>query len=212
MTTDNFIQQLTDRYAEGLPGREHQFKMAAAIRRTMAPAPDDARVAAVLVLLFPKNGAWHVVLTERTGSTRDPHSHQISFPGGSLEAQDASLEACALRETEEEIGVAPSAIKVVGALTDIYIPPSNFQVYPFLAWTPSAPTYRRQPSEVAQVLETPLSILQNPDNWQLTDIRIHENLLLNDVPYFDVFGKKVWGATAMMLSELLELTRFTIHH
>ena len=204
---DTFIERLTERHQRGLPGRDYQLKMAAILKRSIFDAPPTARKAAVLLLLFPKNGEWQLVLTERMGNDNDPHSRQISFPGGSVEAADVDLTATALRETHEEIGVHPSLIQVIGRMTDVYIPVSNFHVQPFLAWTNAPPQYRRQETEVKQVLETPLSVLQNEANWKVKDIKINETYDLKNVPYFEVFGKAVWGATAMMISELLEIIK-----
>ena len=204
---DTFIERLTERHQRGLPGRDYQLKMAAILKRSIFDAPPTARKAAVLLLLFPKNGEWQLVLTERMGNDNDPHSRQISFPGGSVEAADVDLTATALRETHEEIGVHPSLIQVIGRMTDVYIPVSNFHVQPFLAWTNEAPQYRRQETEVKQVLETPLSVLQNEANWKVKDIKINETYDLKNVPYFEVFGKAVWGATAMMIAELLEIIK-----
>ena len=204
---DTFIERLTERHQQGLPGRDYQLKMAAILKRSIFDAPPTARKAAVLMLLFPKNCEWQLVLTERTGNDNDPHSRQISFPGGSVEASDVDLTATALRETHEEIGIDPSLIKVIGRMTDVYIPVSNFHVQPFLAWIKEAPQYRRQETEVKQVMETPLSVLQNEANWKIKDIKINETYDLKNVPYFEVFGKAVWGATAMMIAELLEIIK-----
>jgi 8-oxo-dGTP pyrophosphatase MutT (NUDIX family) len=208
---DNFIENFLERYAQGLPGREHQMRMAA-IARTLIPAPADApptaKVAAVMILLFPKAGEWHVLLTERTSdNANDKHSGQISFPGGKFEPTDASLEACALRETHEEVGIAPEHIHVIGAMTPIYIPVSNFKVNPFVGWMATPPQYLKQETEVKQIIETPLSILLNPENQKRKQIHVNFTMRLEDVPYFDVNGKTVWGATAMMLSEFLEMVK-----
>jgi 8-oxo-dGTP pyrophosphatase MutT (NUDIX family) len=204
---DTFIERLTERHQKGLPGRDYQLKMAALLKRSIFDAPPTARKAAVLMLIFPKDGEWHLVLTERTGNENDPHSRQISFPGGSAESADVDLAATALRETHEEIGVEPSVIQLIGAMTDVYIPVSNFHVQPFLAWTNAPPQYQRQETEVKTVIETPLSVLKNEANWKVKDIRVSAQYDLKNVPYFDVFGNAVWGATAMMISEFLEMLR-----
>jgi 8-oxo-dGTP pyrophosphatase MutT (NUDIX family) len=201
--TDIFIEKLIKRHAEGLPGRPFQMKKAV-LSRQMLEAPPTARQSAVLILLFPKNGEWHIVLTERTGNPNDPHSNQISFPGGSLDPDDADLAFCALRETHEEVGILPQTIQLIGKMTDIYIDVSNFQVHPFLAWTDAPPQYKRQVTEVKHIIETPISVLQHPDNQKKMNMTIR-GYQLTDVPYFDVFGKVVWGATAMILAEFLEL-------
>ncbi|MBL7817213.1 MAG: CoA pyrophosphatase [Saprospiraceae bacterium] len=202
--TDTFIERLIERHAQGLPGRPFQLKKAVLARYKTMDAPPTARQSAVLILLFRKTNEWHVVLTERVGNPNDPHSNQISFPGGSLEAADASLEACALRETHEEVGISPEKVKIIGKMTDLYIPVSNFFVQPYLGWTSEPPQYQRQPTEVKNILEVPLSILANIDNHKFADIQVR-GMTLPNVPYFDVNGKIVWGATAMMLSELLEI-------
>lgn len=206
---DNFIERLSERYLQGLPGREHQAKMAVLARRSTMEAPPTARKACVMLLLFIKNGEWHILLTERTQSSKpnDNHSGQISFPGGQLEADDESLAACALRETYEEVGVPQHTIEVIGQMTDLYIPVSNFHVFPFLGWATAPPQYQRQITEVKQIIEAPLSLLRNTANHKTTRISIRDGFVLEDVPYFDVYGKVVWGATAMMLSELLELLK-----
>jgi 8-oxo-dGTP pyrophosphatase MutT (NUDIX family) len=177
------------------------------LNRAIFEAPPTARKAAVMMLIFPKNGEWHIVLTKRTGNANDPHSHQMSFPGGSVEPSDADLSQTALRETQEEIGVAPSTIRLIGAMTDVYIPVSNFHVQPFLAWTDGVPQYKRQETEVKEIIEAPFSVLRNEANWKVKDMRISEQYDLKNVPYFDIFGNAVWGATAMMLAEFLEILR-----
>jgi 8-oxo-dGTP pyrophosphatase MutT (NUDIX family) len=204
---DAFIEKLSERHRQGLPGREYQLKMAAMLNRAIFEAPPTARKAAVMMLIFPKNGEWHIVLTKRTGNANDPHSHQMSFPGGSVEPSDVDLSQTALRETQEEIGVEPSTIRLIGAMTDVYIPVSNFHVQPFLAWTDAPPQYKRQETEVKEIIETPFSVIKNETNWKVKDMRISEQYDLKNVPYFDIFGNAVWGATAMMLAEFLEILR-----
>jgi 8-oxo-dGTP pyrophosphatase MutT (NUDIX family) len=204
---DTFIERLKERHKQGLPGRDYQLKMAAILKRSIFDAPPTARKAAVMMLLFPKNGEWQLILTERTGNDKDPHSHQISFPGGSAELSDADLAATALRETHEEIGLHPSTIQIIGTMTDVYIPVSNFHVQPFLAFTKGTPQYKRQETEVKQVIETPISVLKNEANWKVKDISVAGKYDLKNVPYFDVYGKAVWGATAMMIAELLEILK-----
>ena len=168
--TDTFIERLIERHASGLPGRPFQMKKAVFARRQLFDAPPTARQSAVLILLFPKANDWHVVLTERVGSANDPHSHQISFPGGSLDAGDVSLEACALRETFEEVGIDPQTVKIIGKMTDLYIPVSNFHVHPFLAWTKHPPQYIKQETEVKHVIEAPIPILEDINNHKSKEI------------------------------------------
>ena len=168
-------------------------------------APVGARQAAVLLALFPKDGEWHIVFIERNASDRDHHGGQISFPGGKAEPTDGSMLATALREAEEEVGIGAGQVNVLGGLTELYIPVSNFQVHPFLGYLEAAPSYQLQLEEVNAVIEAPLSHFRQPGVRQVTDIRINAQITLKNVPYFDLHGRVLWGATAMMLNELLEI-------
>ena len=201
-----FIQQLRKQLASSLPGRDAQYKMAHAIRTGYVDAPNDARVAGVLCLIYLKNEEWTVALIQRTAAeARDAHKGQIAFPGGKAEAEDSSYEATALRETEEEIGIPEKDIEILGALTTLYIPVSNFQVYPFVGFLNYAPTFKLQKTEVATVYEVPLTHFQKASIIDKTEVRISPQIVLKNVPYYDVEGKILWGATAMMLSEFLEV-------
>ena len=205
----SFVDTLRARLTGPLPGRDAQYKMAS-LRRlqelglTPAPPP-DARVACVLNLLYWHEGNWHTILIERTANPRDRHSGQVSFPGGSWEESDGDLVNVALRETEEEIGVPARQVEILGQLTNLYIPVSNFLVHPFVGILEGAPGFRPQPGEVEAVLTPALSVFQMPENRKKTDLTLHMGITLKDVPYFDVDGRIVWGATAMILSEFLEL-------
>lgn len=189
----------------GLPGRDAQFRMAHLARVQPQEAPPEAQKAAVLVILFPADNNWQLIFIKRKDVPGDHHRAQISFPGGKYEPADATLIQTALRETEEEIGVLRNQFQVIGPLTELYIPVSNFEVHPYLACLGAAPSYTMQESEVSAVLEVPLSNFLQPDARQERDIRVREDLLLKSVPCFDVHGETLWGATAMMLNELLEL-------
>jgi 8-oxo-dGTP pyrophosphatase MutT (NUDIX family) len=205
---NTFISNIVEKYQQGLPGTEAFKKMMFEERMQTLSAPPNARKASTLMLLFPKNNEWHIVLTERTSTNKnDRHSGQMSFPGGQLDPTDNSLLDCALREAKEEIGVEPHHVSIIGQMTDLYIPISNFHVFPFLAWMDTPPQYQRQISEVQQIIETPLSILTDLKNRKTMemDMTIQGERYVRDVPYYDVYGKKVWGATALMLSELLAL-------
>lgn len=202
-----FIHQLETRLQQPLPGAAVQYKMAHAARRTPMPAvPDTARQAGVLALFYPKELGWHIVLIERDASNpRDRHGGQISFPGGKFEESDTTLTHTALREAQEEIGVVSSEVQILGALTPLYIPVSNFQVNPVVGFVDYKPQFIPQQQEVHSILEVPFSLFQSPSTVQSTDLRIAQNITLKEVPYYHVFGKIVWGATAMMLSELIEI-------
>ncbi len=201
----DFINKLQQNLQQNLPGREAQLKMAPTSRRLYMAAPEDARQAGVLATLFPKNGAWHIVLIQRNPNDRDRHGGQISFPGGKAEPHDGTMLKTALRETEEEVGILQKEIKILGKLSELYIPVSNFQVHPYVGFLDCQPTYSIQEEEVSQVLEVPLSHFRNEATKRVTDIRVNKHLSLKKVPYYDVESKVLWGATAMMISELMEV-------
>lgn len=206
---NDFIYRISDRLQQPLPGQEAQFRMAHLARRNAIAPPPDARQAAVLALFFPKKANWHLVFIERDNSNpNDRHGGQISFPGGKYEENDQTLQNTALREAHEEVGVDARQVEVLGELTKLYIPVSNFQVNPYVGFADYEPIFNPQIEEVKSILEVPFDVLQNPDTRKTTDLQIAKNLTLHDVPYFDVSNKIIWGATAMILSELLEIASF----
>lgn len=161
------------------------------------------RQGAVLLLLYPKNGTSHLVLTRRRDDLT-AHAGQISFPGGRREPFE-TLEQAALRETREEVGIQPGAVTILGQLTPLYIPPSDFEVHPFVGWHEQVPSFVPQPAEVAEILEVPLDRLlaqetRSQETWERSGISL-------EVPFFHLEPHKVWGATAMMLSEFIERVR-----
>lgn len=195
------IEKIHQRLQLPLPGRSAQIQMAPGIRQHYKAPPEDALVACVMVLLFPKNEDWNFTLIQRVPHEKDRHSGQISFPGGRLEKDDPSLEYGALREAEEEVGIPKEQIKMLGRLTELYIPVSNFLVHPFVGYLENTPQYIPQPTEVASILEIPVGELNRMENRKKVDMRPAKNVILKNVPYFDFSGNVVWGATAMMLSE-----------
>lgn len=203
---DLFIQQLTDRLKGPLPGQEAQYRMAHAIRRNYPVEAEHAKKAGVLALFYPKNNNWHIVLIERNSSNpNDRHRGQISFPGGKFEPGDQTLANTALREAEEEVGAPAQDILLLGALTKLYIPVSNFTVSPFVGLITYAPSFSPQQEEVKAILEVPFNLFTNPAVVQQKDMRLAQNITLANVPYFDIHGRTVWGATAMIINELVEL-------
>lgn len=201
----SIINNIRQKLNETLPGREAQLGMAPGIRRHYKGASDDAIVACVLVLLYPKNKEWYFILIQRMPHEKDRHSGQISFPGGRLEDDDSSLEAGAMREAEEEVGIPREQIQSLGRLTELYIPVSNFLVHPFVGFLEKEPTFIPQEAEVKEILEIPLSELSKLANKKKRDMPGGRNVILKNVPYYDFFGNVVWGATAMMLSEFEQL-------
>lgn len=194
------IGGLRARLATPLPGLAAQLSMAPEQRgdpEQWNEAMRRARRAAVLVLLYPLEGATGFVLTLRQKALK-AHSGQVSLPGGRIDPGETPTQA-ALREGWEEVGVPPDAPDVLGALTDLYIPPSDFTVTPIVAALPERPDFRHQRAEVAVVIEVPLPLLLDADLrteavWSLHGRNVR-------VPYFELEGYEVWGATAMMLAE-----------
>jgi 8-oxo-dGTP pyrophosphatase MutT (NUDIX family) len=162
----------------------------------------DARHVAVLMLFYPWKNRVHLPLILRA-SYNGVHSGQIGLPGGGCEEMDADMTATALREAYEEVGVHPSEVTVLGQLTELYVSASNYLVQPVVGWTDYRPTFRRDPYEVAKLIEAPLADFLAARNrceevWDLGGSEV-------TVPYFSIQGQIVWGATAMMLSEFLAL-------
>ncbi len=211
---EDFPKKLASRLAEPLPGREAQYRMAN-LRRFANPnahgePPENHKIACVLVLIFQKNGSWHTALIERSTHPADRHAGQISFPGGKIEESDENLGQVALRETEEEIGVPRENVEILGSLTNLYIPVSNFLVHPFVGWLRGSTDFSPQPGEVQQILTPPLAQFFAPDARKLTEIQLPNGILLSDVPYFEVENHIVWGATAMILNELIETMNYEL--
>jgi 8-oxo-dGTP pyrophosphatase MutT (NUDIX family) len=186
-----------------LPGRLAQFEMTNITRDIDYVVPDNARLAGVMLLIFPLADQFHVLFIQRTAQNpNDPHSGQVSFPGGKFEQSDASLLHCALRETYEEVGVNSDSIQVLGALTPLYIPISNFDVHPFVGYTPQKPDFFLQESEVKSIITHPVEHFLSEHNKDNQDITVRDFTMRN-VPYFKSDDRKIWGATAMILNEFL---------
>ncbi|MFO7631847.1 MAG: CoA pyrophosphatase [Caldilinea sp.] len=200
-----FLRQLRQDLRGALPGRSVQYQMAPRPRpggEFEDTARSDARQGGVLVLLYPHEEQIFLALILRPNYP-GVHGGQIGLPGGGQEPSDTDLTATALRETYEEIGVHASQYSVLGQLTSLYVSASNYVVQPAVAWIDYRPEFHPDPYEVAVMIEAPLLTLLDPatrrvEPWTLRGQQI-------DVPFFALEGYAIWGATAMMLSELLAL-------
>lgn len=206
MLSHPFIHSLKIKLNAPLPGIEAQFEMAHVHRpktNLNELIPGNYKSSAVLLLLIQRENDFYIPLTERH-TYEGAHSGQISLPGGKQEERDDSLEQTALRECYEEIGLN-NHITVLGQLTPVYIPVSNFLVNPYVGvYTQNNIDYNLNPSEVKSLIELSTSDLINPELVKTTTINAAPGIKLK-TPYFDVQGKIVWGATAMILNEFKKL-------
>jgi len=209
MSDPEFIYRLARRLRSPLPGLEAQLKMAPLERRKNVKrikVPDNARQSAVLVLLYPHaTGSWHLPIQVRN-AYNGVHSRQLGLPGGGKEPFDSDYEATALRETEEELGVPVGQVQLLGRLSPLYIPPSNYYVQPIVGTVTEHPQFIPDPSEVAELLEVPVHDFLNPANEVEATID-RGNGMSFVVPSFQIMGRTLWGATAMMMSEFREVVR-----
>lgn len=198
-----FIEQLKTRLQQPLPGEEAQYLMAPISRlqnKFISPEIYNPKKSAVLILLFPQDEVIKTVFIERP-VYEGVHSGQVAFPGGKFEEADVELKQTALRETFEEIGVNPDKINVIGKLTDLYINPSNFMVSPFIGYVNEYPEFSIDTHEVQKILPYNLFELNNEAIRSEKEITFSGGFTLK-TPYYDIEGLTVWGATAMMISEL----------
>ncbi|QIG89270.1 CoA pyrophosphatase [Chryseobacterium sp. POL2] len=159
----------------------------------------DPKFAAVNILLYLKNNEWHFPLMVRSENEHDRHSGQISLPGGKREEEDVDFADTAKRETSEEMGIDTHYIRIIREMTPIYIPPSNFYVYPFISFTKKDPVFTLQASEAVELIEFPVSsLLSLPDQPKMMAMSTSRGY---EVPVIDFNGYLIWGATSMILSE-----------
>jgi len=208
MKFDKLIPHLISAFEQPLPGPTAQM--------TMAPVPVDsdrfqllerpnARKGGVLILFYPNdhNTLMPLILRPEYDGT---HGGQVSFPGGKCEEIDDTVIDTALRESEEEIGIDRRDVTLIGKLSKLYIPPSNFSVEPIVAYTTKRPDFILDPFEVERLLELPVSKFIDPSYIKRKQLKPRNGVIL-DTPYFHIDEYVIWGATAMMLGELIEMIK-----
>ena len=198
-----FLRQLRTDLAHPLPGPDAQQRMAprprAAYHYETGP---ETRKGGVLILFYPHADQVYFPLILRP-TYSGVHSGQVGLPGGGHEEIDTGMADTALRETYEEVGVHPSQITLLGHLTPLYVYASDYLVHPYVGWTDYAPEFRPDPYEVAKLIQAPLAQFLAPDTLQEETWSLRGRDIL--VPFFDIQDQVIWGATAMILSELLAL-------
>ncbi|TYA84271.1 NUDIX hydrolase [Seonamhaeicola marinus] len=211
MNYDDFLKSISKIENIPLPAEASQFKMVPPFRRELIKKQQDAmknaKEAGVLALFYPDihNQTKFVLILRKT--YKGVHSAQVGFPGGKLEESDnSSLKNAAIRETFEEVGVPTQSIEVIKDLTQVYIPPSNFKVQPYIAITRETPTFVKEEKEVEHIIEVDLPHLLDDEIVITKTVKTSYGVEV-EVPAFKLNGYVVWGATAMMLSEIKDILK-----
>jgi len=208
MEFSNFKKNIQKLSNAEIGGLEAQFKLAPKLRKQFSEEKikaNNPKKAAVLVIFYPNNkGKMSFLLTLRA-SYNGTHSSQISFPGGKFDLKDVSLDQTALREAYEEIGIVKNDVSIFKKMTDVFIPPSNFVVTPYLSYLDYTPVFTKN-HEVEDLIE--VNVTDFLCNSAITSTTLSTSYAKNiEVPCFKLNNYIVWGATAMMLSEIKELIK-----
>ncbi|MFP4448211.1 MAG: NUDIX hydrolase [Bacteroidales bacterium] len=211
MPNNEFFQAYEKKLQQGLneflPGESAQSKMAP-LHRYSKKITHHTKKAGVILLLYPKNNEVYTVFIKRQ-LYEGVHSGQISLPGGKMEKTDKTLIETALRETWEEIGIHPKQIKIIGKLTELFIPVSDYIVQPVIGTLHHEPEYSPDPREVDKIYSIPLKKLTDPFCVNINQT-FTENNKKYTAPFYKVDELQIWGATAMILSEFMELNEKAI--
>ena len=206
MTIQELVAALAKTLKGALPGAKAHQLMSPKHRPGFKMKFDSPpRPGAVMILLYEEDGHIQFPLIQRS-EYRGVHSGQIALPGGKAEESDADLIETATREAQEELGIDPQKIEIVGSLTSFFVAASNFQILPVVAYAKEFPQFIPDEREVAGVVKADLEAMLDPQTVKEKEITPAEGITF-DAPYYDLDGKVVWGATAMMLSEFVTLTK-----
>lgn len=202
----SFLTYLSVALQGELLGIEAHQKMLPPGRRLITQESEASIIkpSGVLLLLFPDAGKIYLCLIKRP-STMKHHPSQISFPGGKVEKEDASAEMAALREAQEEVGIDPSQVKILGKLSELYVEVSKFLIHPFIAWADKKPDFIINKAEVDELILLPINDLVANETIMETDMDTLTGRLR--IKYYPFNSQIIWGATAMILSELIEILK-----
>jgi len=205
---EHFIASISEALSRPLPGMQAQLRMSS-MKRIQELAgtvsTSKAKPSSVLLLFYPIGNDIYTIFIQRP-DYEGVHSGQISLPGGKREPDDSNLTETALRESYEEVGIIPEKIRILGKLSDLYIPPSRFLVSPFVGYSTQRPDFIIDPSEVDEIIEIKIRDLFSDTALQVTKHRIGLGIHIK-APAFVVNGYVIWGATAMILSEFKEMIK-----
>lgn len=204
--TKVFLEKLKVELSSTLPGVDAHLRLAPEMRVNdlkLGITPDHAIESAVLIILYPYKSRLHTVVILRN-EYDGAHSGQISLPGGKSEESDVDFEHTALREAQEEIGIIPSKMEIIGQLSRFYVRPSNFVINPYIAYSAQRPDFYPDATEVQRIIEIDVFDEINPDRIVKRNITFKNNLQVN-APGFEISGEFMWGATAMIFSELIQI-------
>jgi 8-oxo-dGTP pyrophosphatase MutT (NUDIX family) len=207
MHLSQILHKIKQIHPDKLPGFEAQVKMSPPLRKKYH-AEDifqyKPKESAVMVLLYEKNDEVYIAFTQRH-EYDGAHSGQISLPGGKKDNEDIDLKATAIRETLEEIGITVPRENIISSLTWLYVPPSNFIIYPFVSYLNELPNFVKEEKEVKEILEIRLQDFLNNAHKKKYLYKNEKLGISFESPSYDINGKTIWGATAMILSELIHI-------
>ena len=205
------LHQLEEKLNKPLKGMASQLLMAP--KHRLAEMEDaknkikHARYSGVMILFFVNDNEELCIVFIRRSDYVGIHAGQMGLPGGRYEEKDENTLQTALRETFEEIGIEPEKIKVIGRLTGLYIPPSNFHVDPYIGFLAEKPDYKIDTREVKNVVELKVSDFFSANAIQWKDFKTHGSEKLTSAPFYKIGETEIWGATAMIISELLDMLK-----